>query len=68
MLWKIDFIKNDKPPSNYIPGLSRGDKGFITSYSNGPINKSTHKLISDVIDKSRINNNKIDKSITIDIL
>ena len=35
MLRKIDFKKLDKPPSNYIPGISRGDVGFLTNLELG---------------------------------
>ena len=31
MLRKIDFKKMKQPPPNYVPGLSRGDTGFITA-------------------------------------
>lgn len=41
MLRRIDFKKMDKPPPNYVPGLSRGDKGFITQLNKGPINEKT---------------------------
>jgi hypothetical protein len=34
MLWKIDFRNLEEPPVGYIPGVSRGDPGFITSTEN----------------------------------
>lgn len=34
MLRKADFRNLDSPPEGYIPGVSRGDPGFITSSEN----------------------------------
>lgn len=39
MLRKIDFKKMKTPPPNYVPGLSRGDIGFITNLDLGKKNE-----------------------------
>ena len=42
MITKTDFKRLKKPPKNYVPGLSRGDTGFITDLSKGPKTDKMH--------------------------
>lgn len=35
LLRKIDFKNMKNPPEGYLPGISWGDAGFITTIENG---------------------------------
>lgn len=66
MLRKIDFKKMTKPPANYVPGLSRGDVGFITNLDLHNKNEKDLLLLQQKIDQQKERMNMASKLREID--
>ena len=61
MLRKCDFKRLKKAPANYIPGISRGDTGFITRLNLSTMTEEKKKSLQNFVDNQKLNMNKTNK-------